>query len=217
MIADALDAFAQIFSPPFRRVMWKSIGLTAAILVLIGVALDRLALSYVHVGPAWLSFIISTAVALGLIVSMIFLAPPTASLVASFYLDDIAAIVERSIDPSGPPGRPLPFAPSLMLGLRFAALSLLVNVVVLALTIFTGVGLAAFFVLNGYLLGREYFELAAMRHVSAAEARALFDRRWLEAFAAGALVTVLAAVPVLNLLTPLFATAFLTRVYKRLA
>jgi CysZ protein len=217
MIADALDAFAQIFSPPFRRVMWKSIGLTAAILVLIGVALDRLALSYVHVGPAWLSFIISTAVALGLIVSMIFLAPPTASLVASFYLDDIASIVERSIDPSGPPGRPLPFAPSLMLGLRFAALSLLVNVVVLALTIFTGVGLAAFFVLNGYLLGREYFELAAMRHVSAAEARALFDRRWLEAFAAGALVTVLAAVPVLNLLTPLFATAFLTRVYKRFA
>ena len=58
----------------------------------------------------------------------------------------------------------------------------------LALTIFTGVGLVSFFVLNGYLLGREYFELAAMRHMSAAEARDLFDRHWLEVFAAGAIV-----------------------------
>jgi uncharacterized protein involved in cysteine biosynthesis len=37
------------------------------------------------------------------------------------------------------------------------------NLAVLALTLFTGVGFAAFFVLNGYLLGREYLELAAMR------------------------------------------------------
>ncbi len=217
MIADALDAFAEIFSPPFRRVMGKSLGLTTAILVAAGVSLDRIALSYVHVAPGWLSVVLSAVVALGLVVGMIFLAPPTASLVASFYLDDIAAIVERSIDPGGPSGRPLPLAPSLLIGMRFAALSLVVNIVVLMLTIFTGVGLAAFFVLNGYLLGREYFELAAMRHVSAAEARDLFDRRWLEVFGAGAIVAALAAVPILNLLTPLYATAFLTRVFKRFA
>jgi CysZ protein len=217
MIADALDAFAQIFSPPFRRVMWKSLGLTAAILILAGVALDRLAMCYVHVGPVWLSVVLSTVVALGLIVGMIFLAPPTASLVAGFYLDDIASIVERAIDPRGPSGRPLPLGPSIALGLRFALLSIVVNIVVLALTIFTGVGLASFFVLNGYLLGREYFELAAMRHTSAAESRDLFDRHWLEVFGAGAIVAVLVAVPVLNLLTPLFATALMTRVYKRFA
>ena len=215
MIADALDAFSQIFAPPFRRVMWKSLGLTAAILALAGVGLDRLAMSYVHVGPSWLGVLVSSVVGVGLVVGMIFLAPPTVSLVASFYLDDIAAIVERSIDPKGAPGRPLPLGPSLMFGLRFAILSIVVNAAVLALTIFTGVGLAAFFVLNGYLLGREYFELAAMRHMSAAEARDLFDRHWLEVFAAGAIVAALVAVPVLNLLAPLFATAFLTRIYKR--
>jgi len=217
MIADALDAFAQIFTPPFRRVLWKSLGLTAAILAAAGVALDRLAQSYVHVGPAWLGAILSTVVALGLVVGMIFLAPPTVSLVASFHLDDIAAIVERSVDPHGQPGRPLPFAPSLAFGLRFALLSIVVNVVVLALTIFAGAGLVAFFALNGYLLGREYFELAAMRHVSAADARDLFDRHWLEVFGAGVIVTALVALPLVNLLTPLFATALMTRVYKRVA
>ena len=167
MIADALDALAEIFSPPFRRVMWKSLGLTTAILILAGVGLDRLALSLVHVGPAWLNAILSVVIALGLFVGMIFLAPPTASLVAGFYLDDVAAMVERTIDPHGPPGRPLPLAPSVAMGMRFAVLSVLVNVIVLTLTVFTGIGLASFFVLNGYLLGREYFELAAMRHLIA--------------------------------------------------
>jgi len=215
MIADALDALAEIFSPPFRRVMWKSLGLTTAILVLAGVGLDRLALSLVHVGPAWLNAILSVVIALGLFVGMIFLAPPTASLVAGFYLDDVAATVERTIDPHGPPGRPLPLAPSVAMGMRFAVLSVLVNIIVLTLTVFTGVGLASFFVLNGYLLGREYFELAAMRHLTAADARFLFHRHWPMVFIAGAVVSGFVAVPVLNLFTPLFATAFMTRVYKR--
>jgi len=216
MITDAFDAFADIFSPPFRRVMWKSLALTTAILVLAGVGLDRLALSFIHVGPAWLGVVLSVVLALGLIVGMIFLAPPTASLVASFYLDDIAALVERTVDPQGPPGRPLPLGPSAAMGIRFALLSVLVNGIVLALTIFTGIGLVSFFVLNGYLLGREYFELAAMRHVSASDARLLFQRQLPMVFIAGAIVSGFVAVPVLNLFTPLFATAFMTRVYKRI-
>jgi len=146
---------------------------------------------------------------------MIFHAPPTASLVAGFYLDDVAATVERTIDPHGPPGRPLPLAPSVAMGMRFAVLSVLVNVIVLTLTVFTGIGLASFFVLNGYLLGREYFELAAMRHLTAADARFLFHRHWPMVFIAGAVISGFVAVPVLNLFTPLFATAFMTRVYKR--
>ncbi len=88
--------------------------------------------------------------------------------------------------------------------------------VVLVLTVFTGVGLVSFFVLNGYLLGREFFELAAMRHVSAADARFLFQRHMPTIFIAGALVSGVVAVPLLNLLTPLFATAFMTRVFKRI-
>jgi CysZ protein len=197
--------------------MWKSLGLTATILFLLGLGLDRLATSLIPAGPAWLSWILSVTLALGLIASMIFLAAPTASLVASFYLDDIAEAVEREIDPTGPRGRPLPFPGSLYVGLRFAALSLLVNLAVLTLTLFTGVGFAAFFLLNGYLLGREYFELAAMRHLPFCQAVELRRRRSFDVFIAGVIVAGLAAVPLLNLLTPLFATAFMTRMTKRLA
>ena len=159
----------------------------------------------------------TSVVALGLIASLILLAAPTASLVAGFYLDDIADAVEREIDPLGPRGRPLPLSASLYVGLRFAAVSLLVNLAVLALTLFTGVGFAAFFVLNGYLLGREYFELAAMRHLPFPQAVELRRQRSFDVFVAGMIVAGLVAVPLLNLFTPLFATAFMTRMMKRLA
>src|SRR5271166_4848590 len=204
MLADAFESFAQILSPPFRRVMWKSLGLTTAILVLAGVGLDRLALSFIHVGPAWLGTVLSVVVALGLIAGMIFLA-------------DIAAIVEREIDPVGAPGRPLPLAASVATGLRFAALSILINIVAIVLTLFTGVGFVSFFLLNGYLLGREYFEFVAMRHTPPAQAAALRLRYGWQVYLAGIIVSGVVAVPVLNLLTPLFATAFMTRLYKRVA
>jgi CysZ protein len=216
MIADARDALIEIFSPPFRRLMGKSLALTAAVLVVVGVALDRLAVSFLHVGPAWLGVILSVVVALGLVVGLIFLVPPTASLVAGFFLDEAAEIVERSIEPYAPPGRPIPLGPSIAMGVRFAILSVLVNIVVLALTIFAGVGLIAFFILNGYLLGREYFELAAMRRVSAAEARLLFQRNLPMVFLAGLVVAGFVVVPILNLLTPLFATAFMIRICSRI-
>jgi len=216
MISDATEAFAEIFSPPFRHVMWKSIGLTAAILVLAGVGLDRVAVSFLHFGPAWLSAVLSVVAALGLAAGLIFLAPPTAALVAGFFLDEMSELVERTIDPAAPPGRPVPFGPSLVLGIRFALLAFVVNVVVLALTIFTGVGLLSFFILNGYLLGREYFELAAMRHVSASDARILFQRNLPMVFVTGVIVAGFVAVPVLNILTPMFATAFMTRVCRRI-
>jgi uncharacterized protein involved in cysteine biosynthesis len=68
------------------------------------------------------------------------LAAPTASLVASLYLDDVAEAVERKIDPTDPRGRPLPFPDSLYVGLHSPLSSLAVNLAVLALTIFTESG-----------------------------------------------------------------------------
>ena len=187
-----------------------------AILVAAGIALDRLALSMIHAGPAWLGALVSIAVALGLVVGMIFLAAPVAALVASFFLDEVAAIVESEIDPNGPPGRPPPLMQTVAVGFRFTLLSVLVNILALALTLVTGVGALSFLLLNGYLFGREYFELAAMRHLPLSQARELRRRNRGEVYVAGLIVSAFVAVPVLNLLTPLLGTTLMTRAYKRL-
>jgi CysZ protein len=87
--------------------LWKWLFLTGAVLIGLALCLDRLAASIMSLGPAWLTWLLSiAAVALGLLVGVILLAPPTTSQVAGFYLDHLAAIVERQIDPMGVLGPP---------------------------------------------------------------------------------------------------------------
>ncbi len=217
MFQDAFDAFSDVFSRPFRRVMAKSLALTAALLVLVWLGLERLALSLVHVGPPWLATTISLLVGFGLLAGLMFLAAPISSLVAGFFLDEIAAHVESEIDPEGPQGRPAPALEAALLGLRFAGLCVLVNLIALVLLFVPGLGVVAWIGANGYLLGREYFELAALRFRSAAEARAMRSHYEIAVFAHGLLIAGFVAVPLLNLLTPLFATTLMARLHKRLS
>ena len=217
MLQDAIDSFGDIFSPPFRRVMVKSLALTIGVLLLAGFGLDRLALSFVQAPPGWLTTAISVLLGLGLVAGLVLLAAPTTSLVAGFFLDEIAGIVEREVDPSGVPGRPAPAIDSAAYALRFAALSLVVTLAALVLLFVPGFGLLAWIGANAYLLGREYFELAAMRFRPVAEARAMRRHFALPIYLAGLLIAGFVAIPLLNLFTPLFATALMARLHKRLA
>ncbi len=216
MLQDAYDSLSDIFSPPFRTVMVKSVGLTVAVLAAGGYALDKFALHFVTTSHGWLAAAISLAIGVGVLAGLVLLAAPTTSLVASFFFDEIAAIVEREVDPSGAPGRAAPLWDSTLASLRFAALTLFVMLTALALFFLPGVGFAAWFAANAYLLGREYFELAAMRFRSVDEARAM--RRYFSApvFFAGLIVAAFVSVPILNLATPLFAAALMARLHKRL-
>ncbi|HZJ11681.1 MAG TPA: EI24 domain-containing protein, partial [Methyloceanibacter sp.] len=103
------------------------------------------------------------------------------------------------------------------LALKFFIVVLLVNIVALFLLLVPGVNLIAFYLGNGYLLGREYFELAAMRHLAPAEAKKLRKANRLTVLLCGLVIAGLASVPILNFVTPLFATAFMVRIYKGLA
>jgi CysZ protein len=217
MFDDALDALTQIFTPPFRATLWKSLGLTILLLVVIWFGLDRLAGSLVRIETPWLATTLGLLLGFGLVVGLVFLIGPVSSLVAGFFLDDIAEIVERTIDPLGAPGRPAPVSDQALFVLRYAGLSVIVNLIALVLLFAPGVNVVAFLGANGYLLGREYFELAAMRFRPPAEARAMRRHYELRVFLAGLVIAGFLAIPILNLCTPLFATAFMTRLHKRLS
>jgi CysZ protein len=216
MLKDALDSLSDIFSPPFRGVMVKSIALTLAVLALGGFALDRLAVHFVTTSHGWLATLISLVIGLGVVAGLVLLAAPTTSLVASFFFDDVAAIVEREIDPAGPPGRAAPLWDATLASVRFALLTLGVMLGALVLLFVPGIGVAAWFAANAYLLGREYFELAAMRFRPAPEAREMRRHFSLPVFLAGLIVAAFVSVPLLNLATPLFAAALMARLHKRL-
>ncbi|HEY8579208.1 MAG TPA: sulfate transporter family protein [Beijerinckiaceae bacterium] len=217
MLSSATAALPQIFSPPYRSVLWKTLALTLALLAVAWVGLDRLIVSYIAAPYPWLATTLSILTGLGLFVGLAFLVAPVSSLVAGFFLDDLAELAERADDPAGPPGRALPAGQAVWLAARFALVSLLVNVVALLLLLVPGVNVVAFLGANAYLLGREYFELAAMRYRPIEEAREMRRRNAAYLFLAGLPIAAFLAVPVLNLLTPLFGAAYMVRIHKRLS
>ena len=217
MIAAAFDAVEQIFTRPFRAVFWKSLGLTLLLLALVWLALDRLvATATLHLPYTWLALGVHVLVGLGLVVGIAFLVPSASFIVAGFFFDELAGHVEEAIAGPQGRGRTPPFGPSLWIGLKFAGLSLLVNVVALGLLLVPGLNAIAFFGANAYLLGRGFAEFAALRYLPPPAVRALRRRHGLRLFGAGCVVAGLLSVPLLNLLTPLFGAAFMVRVTRPL-
>lgn len=212
MIAAAFAAAEQIFTKPFRTVFWKSLGLTLLLLALLWGGVERLVVAYVHVPYGWLATLIHVVAGFGLILGIAFLVTPVSFIVAGFFFDELADHAEEAIAGPGCRGRAMAVGPALWIGLKFAALSLLVNAVALVLLLVPGINAVAFFGANAYLLGRGYFELAALRYRSLDEVRALRQRHGIQIILAGCIVAGVLAVPILNLLTPLFASAFLVRV-----
>lgn len=216
MLYAANLAFNQIFSKPFRRILWRSLGLTLLLLVLLWIAAQALVATFLAAPYPWLDTAIAWATGAGLVVGLGFFIAPVTSIFAGIFLDEIAEEVERRFYPQDPPGTAMPFLKSLGLTARFVAVVLGVNLAALILVFFFGLGVPVFFVANGYLLGREYFELAAMRFLPPEDAKALRRTHFLKVFIAGLIVAGFLAIPVLNLFTPLFATAFMVHVYKRI-
>jgi len=215
MLAAAARAFGELSTPDFRAVLFRSLGLTIALLVAVMVVLQALFATLV-VLPGWLETAIQIIGGLGLLIGSVFLLAPITSLIAGLYLDDIAGEVERRTYPNDPPGAELPILGSIWIALKFTIVVVLVNVLVLVMLLLPGVNVIAFFVANGYLLGREYFELAALRHLPAKQVKALRKAHRGRIFLSGLVIAAMLAVPILNLLTPLFATAFMVHTFKDL-
>jgi len=210
-------AFNQIFSKPFRAVFWKALGLTLLLLLLLWIAVQALVGAFLVVPYPWLETIIAWATGAGMLVGLGFFIAPVTSVFAGIFLDEIAEKVEAHHYPQDPPGQAMPLLKSLALTLRFVFVVLGVNAVALVLFFFFGLGVPIFFIANGYLLGREYFELAALRFLAPYDARELRQQHSMRVFMAGLVIAGFLAIPLLNLLTPLFATAFMVHIYKMLS
>lgn len=217
MISAALRAMSQVFEPHFRAIFWKSLGFTLAVLLLVWLALNGVVSAFLVLPYPWLETALSILTGIGALVGLGFLIAPVTALFAAFFQDDIAAIVEGRDYPADGAGKAMPLSQSLVLTVKFTGVVIFGNIVALMLLLVPGINLVAFFMVNGYLLGREFFEFAAMRFMSPEEARALRKAHGGTVFAAGLVIAGVLAVPILNLVTPIFATIFMVHLYKRLS
>lgn len=163
----------------------------------------------------WLETVVSIVAGVGSLVALAFLVAPVASIFAGLFSDRIAAVVEEVHYPLDRPGQDVPTPEAIRDTIAFTGVVLLVNLVALVLLFLPGVNAVAFLVGNGYLLGREYFEAVTRRHMSRQEARSMRLANRGKVFLGGLVIAALGAIPLVNLVTPLFATAFMLHLYKR--
>jgi len=232
MLDAAIKALSQILSPPMRSILWRSIGLALVLIVVLAIGLQRLLSWLATSGEVWaeallgpsfqtlldiLAWIVSIAAGLGVVFGAVLLMPAITSLVASLFVDDVADHVEREHYPAERPGVALPLPLAITEGVKTASLTILVYLVALPFVLFAGAGFIIFFIATAWLLGREYFELAAMRFRSPQEAKAMRKDNAATVFTAGLFIAAFVSIPIVNLATPLFGMAFMVHMHKRLS
>jgi uncharacterized protein involved in cysteine biosynthesis len=156
------------------------------------------------------------AATLGIITGSVFLMPAVTALVASFFVDDIAFEVERAHYPGVPAGTAVAVPRAVLEGVKNALLAIVVYMVALPFLLFAGFGLLIFFFATAFLLGREYFELAAMRYLPPGEAKLLRKTHQGTVLVAGLFIAAFVSIPIVNLATPLFGTALMVHVHQRI-
>ena len=232
MLDAAAKALAQMFTPALRAVLLKAVGLALILIVIVGIVLQRFLSALAEHGATWaeqssgfaphaawqaLAWVLSIMASLGIVTGALFLMPTITAFVGSFFVDEIAEKVERQYYPAEPAGRALPLFRALLEGIKIALLTLLVYFCALPFILFAGLGVIVLFLANSYLLGREYFELAAMRFRPPHEAKAMRKANAAYVFLCGMAIAVFVSIPVLNLATPIFATAFMVHIHKRMS
>ncbi|MBO6543155.1 MAG: sulfate transporter family protein [Alphaproteobacteria bacterium] len=207
------------FSKPLRAVMLRSLGLSLMLLALSGVGAFY-GLEYIPpIGANWGAPFIDTVIdwlsGAIVVVVLVLLLMPVSALFAGLFLEEVAGAVEARHYPEDTAGRDQPFVQGLWIALKFTGLLILLNILALPLYFIPIVNVVTYWGLNGYLLGREYFELVALRHRTPDDARTLRRQKKASVFFAGVGAAALASIPLVNLLTPFFATAMMVHLHKR--
>ena len=226
MILDAfLKALSQAGDPVFRRVLFRAVGLTLLLLgpFVFGFAafLQWILPESVNIpfyGPV--TFLDDLASGVGLVVLLflsVFLMIPVAGMFIGLFLESVAGAVEARFYPNLPPVPRQSLLDALVEGLRFTVLFLVVNLLALILYLAaTALAPLVFWLVNGLLLGREYFQLVAMRRLSRRAADALRRRHFFTVWLAGVLMAMPLSVPLLSLFVPILGVATFTHLFHRL-
>ncbi|AXI48161.1 hypothetical protein C1J03_20440 [Sulfitobacter sp. SK012] len=219
------QTLGQLDDPRFRRVLLMGIGLALCLLVAVSAGFVWLG-NWMTGDDVWLPFLgevnwlddlVSWGAAILLLVLSIFLMVPVASAITSMFLDDVADAVEAVHYPTLPQRPRTPFWEALRDTVNFLGVLVGVNVLALiAYIVFAPIAIFIFWGVNGFLLGREYYTLAAMRRVGRKQARVLRRRNILTIWAAGILMAIPLSIPVVNLLVPILGAATFTHLFHLL-
>jgi len=202
-----LRAFGQLFDPRILRLLAASLLLSALCFVAVWAGVAWLLASTEPFGLSWLDNALRVLGGLATLVLTWFLFPLLASAFVGLFLDRVAVAVEARHYPHLPRAPGLPWWRALGCSLRFLGTVLVLNVLLLLLWFVPPAYPVGYVAVNGLLLGREYFELVALRRLDPAGARRLRRANAIGVFAVGAAGAFLLTLPFVNFVAPVLLTA----------
>ncbi|QJE74392.1 hypothetical protein HHL28_16090 [Aerophototrophica crusticola] len=216
MIDAFFKAVSQLTDRAFTRVVLLSVLLTVVVFAAVWAGFGYLVTHTALFETPWLDWgvdLLGGAAVIGLS----WLAfPAVVVTTSSLMLDSIVEAVERRWYPHLPPGRSQTLAEGLWSSAKFLGLVLLLNLLALPFLFLGPLYPLIFYGLNGYLLGREYYELVAVRRMDARSMKYLRSSESLRLFVAGIIIAFISSIPIVNLLAPVVATAFMVHLFERL-
>lgn len=231
MLGYFTKAVSQLGDPRLRRVIWFSVLLSLLVFAGLWVGLWFLVTiipADAVPGLAWLQewlgeffdWLAGFLFVGSLLILTLMLFPAVVTVVVGFFLDTVAEAVEARHYPGLPAARHQTLSETVMNTMKFAGVVVLVNLLALPfyilLIFLPPLNVVLFYVVNGYLVSREYFELVAYRRLDPAPAKQLRRRHRGRLMLSGMILVLLMTIPLLNLLTPVLGTAFMLHVFQAL-
>lgn len=209
MIRNVFLALNQLSDPRMLRLVLLSVVTAIVVLILLTAGSQFVLDRYANTGRTWLDWAVQIAGLGGAVVLAWFLFPILITMTIGLFLDNAINAVEIRHYSNLPAVRAQPLAEVVTSALRFAGVALALNVLVLPLYLIPAANLPVFLALNGYLLGREYFEQIAVRRLSPADARRLRQENRRRCWLAGVVLALMLLVPIFNLVAPIVGIAFM--------
>ena len=218
MIRAFTMAFYQIGNKSLRRVIWMaligSIALFVFLWLVVGFVLFKIAIfafdGFLGFFNTIFEWVINLFGASAVVVISWLLFPSVVSLIVSFFLEDVVRIVEGDHYPhlSEPPSQDM--RKLIVITAKFSVLASALNILVLpvyAILFFIAgpFNLFVYYALNGYLIGREFFELVAHRRADPDQVQQLRKAFPGQVYLAGVVIVFMMTIPVVNLIASVIA------------
>ena len=219
-----MRGIGDLFRPAIGRVLLLGIGFTIALLVgvqvLIFWALRQIFAGPIHL-PWWGDVVPGPALGWASLMLLplmgFFLMAPVASAFSGLYAENVASQIEKIHYPSRK-GQELDFWDGLMGSLGVMGAVLAIAVISLIATPFLGpLAPVLFYGANGWLLGREFFQMAARRHMDGESASNLRETVSGPVLALGIMIAFALSIPLVNIAVPVLAAASFTHLFHMLS
>jgi uncharacterized protein involved in cysteine biosynthesis len=210
LLATISTAFRDALAPPQRRALLGSILATLAVFAGLHLLVSWGVGELRPESHPWLLWPLEILGNFAVLALTWLLFPAVATAILSFFLDSVLARLEAQHYPALPPARGMPTAAVLASGGRLLGLTVGLNLLALPIYLLVpAINPLLFYGVNGYLLGREYFDLVALRRLDGVAATALWRERRGRWLLAGVAIAALLSLPIVNLAAPLVAASFM--------